>query len=160
MPSTLAPESCVWQRVPMLHGGPIQALLTLGDVHFASATEAAQRDGSRESVLELYHQAEESFKMALRAAAKSPPHSPIARRTSRETSPTAKQSTPAASSRKLPEPKLPEQKASPVGAIGDPASAFSFTYMRATVGLAKVALARGEEKRCVELLDELPDTEP
>ena len=136
----------------MLHGGPIQALLTLGDVHFASATAAAQRDDPSESVLDLYHQAEESFKMALRAAAKSPPHSPIARRTSREASPTAKQATPSASS-----PKLPVQKASPVG---DPASAFSFTCMRATVGLAKVALARGEEKHCVELLDELPDTEP
>ena len=70
------------------HGGAVHALLTLGDVHFASATQAVQRGGPEDAIaVEEFAAAEESFNAALRAAkARSPPHSPgaVSRRLSRE----------------------------------------------------------------------------
>ena len=51
------------------HGGAVHALLTLGDVHFASATQAVQRGGPEDAIaVEEFAAAEESFNAALRAA--------------------------------------------------------------------------------------------
>ena len=180
-------------------GGPVLALLTLGDVHFASATEAAQRGEPREVVHEQLCQAESIFSAALSAVPRlSPMASPTLRhrRLERIASPIGSSSPPPrdqhgdGASRdggsadggaatgggeddqglhkndqddqddqgRGGDYSLSEGRARGRGE-GKGGAAVSSTYMRATVSLAKVALARHDESRCLHLLAELPDTE-